>query len=236
MDLQTNETWHCLFDDWLSLGKGHKTITAEIPSVEGDAFASRYYYQFSQTSSQNFRSGHLWISIFSKPPTSTFTRKQRLTCALNLLVSTMLVNLMFLGIPRDDPREQVDYGDFHLSLVDFVIGMESSLIMFPVNLLVVSLFTQLEPRYAVEPVCVARVERVERGPSKVDKGPSEVEKGPAKVERGPAEVEKGPAKVEKGPSEVEKGPSAEEHSSESTGSAKQPTLIRWKNKKIITCR
>ena len=38
---------------------------------------------------------------------STFTRVQRVTCALCLLLTTMLANLMFYGIPSNDPSEQV---------------------------------------------------------------------------------------------------------------------------------
>ncbi|XP_041369822.1 polycystic kidney disease and receptor for egg jelly-related protein-like [Gigantopelta aegis] len=159
MDLQTNETWHCLYDDWLSLVKGHQTVTADIPAIESKTFASRHYYQFSQMSSQNLRSGHLWISIFSKPAISTFTRKQRLTCALCLLVSTMLANIMYHGVPRDDPADQIDYGDFRLSLSDFLIGMQCSLILFPINMIIVYLFTSVKPRQKNAPVCGAKVEK-----------------------------------------------------------------------------
>ncbi|XP_041373429.1 polycystic kidney disease protein 1-like 2 [Gigantopelta aegis] len=151
-DVQTEEVWHCLYDEWLSLDKGLGTLQADIPAIADATFAKKRFYQFMHTTSRDFRNGHIWISIFSKPPASRFMRTQRLMCALCILLSTMLTNIMFHGIPRDDPEYQVDYGDFHLSLVDFVIGIESALIVFPINLIIILLFklTKLKPDTVLE--------------------------------------------------------------------------------------
>ena len=138
--MQTDEVWHCLYDEWLSVDKGLGTIQADIPAIANATYAKKRFYQFMQTTSRHFRNGHIWISIFSKPLTSNFTRVQRLTCALCILLTVMLSNIMFHGIPRDDPEDQIDHGDFHLSLVDFVIGIESSLIVFPINLIIIYMF------------------------------------------------------------------------------------------------
>ncbi|XP_041369726.1 polycystic kidney disease protein 1-like 2 [Gigantopelta aegis] len=145
-DVQTEEVWHCVYDEWLSIDKGLGTLQADIPAIEDATFAKKRFYQFMHTTSRDFRNGHIWISIFSKPPTSHFTRIQRLTCALCILLSTMLTNIMFHGIPRDDPKDQIDYGDFHLSLVDFVIGIQSALIVFPVNMIIILLFKLTNPK------------------------------------------------------------------------------------------
>ncbi|XP_041368276.1 polycystic kidney disease protein 1-like 2 isoform X2 [Gigantopelta aegis] len=145
-DVQTDEVWHCLYNEWLSVDKGLATLQADIPAVEDAIFVKKRFYQFMQTSSRNFRDGHIWVSIFSKRPSSNFTRIQRLTCALCILLSTMLTNIMFHGIPRGDAEDQIDYGDFHLSLVDFVIGIESALIVFPVNMIVILLFRLTKPK------------------------------------------------------------------------------------------
>jgi polycystin 1L2 len=39
--------------------------------------------------------GHLWFSIFSRPPTSKFTRVQRCTCCFVLLFTTMFFNILY---------------------------------------------------------------------------------------------------------------------------------------------
>lgn len=97
-------------------------------------------------SSRSLRDTHLWLSVFSKSPTSTFTRVQRLSCALCLLLSSMLVTIMFHGIPTDDPDDQLKYGDLHISLTDVVIGIQASILLFPINFLILQLFLKLAPR------------------------------------------------------------------------------------------
>lgn len=39
--------------------------------------------------------GHLWFSIFSRPPSSKFTRIQRCTCCFVLLFTAMLFNILY---------------------------------------------------------------------------------------------------------------------------------------------
>ena len=39
--------------------------------------------------------GHLWFSIFSRPPWNKFTRVQRYTCCFVLLLTAMLLNILY---------------------------------------------------------------------------------------------------------------------------------------------
>lgn len=144
--MQTNTTTFFLYDNWLSLDKGNIGIIGKIPAFDQEELTKNYGYQFWMKSSKDLRDGHLWISIFTKPCYSTFTRAQRLTCGLALLLTAMLTSIMFHGVPTDDPEDQVKVGDFSISLSDIVIGIESGLIMFPINLIIIQLFTKLSPR------------------------------------------------------------------------------------------
>ncbi|KAJ8304148.1 hypothetical protein KUTeg_017731, partial [Tegillarca granosa] len=139
-DLQTKESWTFLFGDWLAVDRGVCTTTVNLPVCTQEELKSIHKQDFMLKSSQDLRNGHLWLSIFSKPPHSTFTRVQRLTCALSLLLTTMLTNIMFHGIPTDDPDDQKTVGHITLSLADIVIGIESAIIMFPINIIIVQLF------------------------------------------------------------------------------------------------
>ncbi|KAK7478441.1 hypothetical protein BaRGS_00030287 [Batillaria attramentaria] len=105
--VDNKKSWHCLYDDWLSLEHGHGHLVIEAPALTPEEIHMRRMYQFALKTSTGLRTGHLWLSIFFKPPYNTFTRFQRLTCALCLLMTTMVVNLMFYGIPRNDPAVQV---------------------------------------------------------------------------------------------------------------------------------
>lgn len=39
--------------------------------------------------------GHLWLSIFSRPPSNKFTRVQRCTCCFVLFLTAMLLNILY---------------------------------------------------------------------------------------------------------------------------------------------
>ena len=120
--------------------------SATMEAVTEDEIIFKQKHNFMVKSTQDLRDGHLWVSIFSKPAKSTFTRVQRLTCALSLLLTTMLTNIMFYGIPTDDAEDQVTAGEITFSLSAIIIGIESSLIMFPINLMILQLFLKTRPK------------------------------------------------------------------------------------------
>lgn len=132
---------------------------------------------------KDFSDGHLWYSVISRPPSSTFTRVQRVSCCFSLLLCTMLTSIMFYGIPTDPSEQTMDLGTTHFQFTlllrpvccfahlliqynlfyislsfsvfpghfeftwqQFMIGVQSSLIMFPVNILIVSIFRNTCPR------------------------------------------------------------------------------------------
>lgn len=92
-------------------------------------------YNFVIKSTQDLRDGHIWLSIFSKPANSSFTRVQRLTCCLTLLLTTMLTNIMFYGIPTDNPEDQVSAGGFKMSLSQIIIGLYDLLLLLLARLI-----------------------------------------------------------------------------------------------------
>ena len=121
--------------------------SATIEAVTEEEMKHKQKHNFMMKSTNDLRDGHLWLSIFSKPARSSFTRVQRLTCALCLLLMTMLTNIMFYGIPTDDPEDQAGMvGGITISLSAIIIGIECALIMFPINLLILQLFLKVKPR------------------------------------------------------------------------------------------
>lgn len=59
---------------------------------------------------KDFRDGHIWFSVISRPPSSNFTRVQRVSCCFSLLLCTMLTSIMFWGIPSDPSEQTMDLG------------------------------------------------------------------------------------------------------------------------------
>lgn len=56
---------------------------------------------------------HIWFSIYARPPTSPFTRCQRLSVAISLVMSVMVANIMFYQrIPEGTPDTENRIGSF----------------------------------------------------------------------------------------------------------------------------
>ena len=85
---------------------------------------------------------HLWFSVAYRPPRSPFTRLQRLSCCLSLLFSFMVATAMFFGATPQpgDSSDDFQIGPLKLNMRTLIIGIESALIVIPVNVLIVALF------------------------------------------------------------------------------------------------
>ncbi|XP_063356334.1 polycystin-1-like protein 2 [Pelmatolapia mariae] len=144
-DLQTEEKWHFLCNSWLSVDIDDCSLDKIFPAAT-EMDLKRFGNLFFTKTTKDFKDGHLWISVISRPPSSHFTRVQRVSCCFSLLLCTMLTSIMFYGIPKDPSEQVMDLGTFEFTWQQFMIGVQSSLIMFPVNILIVSIFRFTRPR------------------------------------------------------------------------------------------
>ena len=63
--------------------------------VAGEAQKREFSYVLSKQAYHSVSEGHLWFSIFSRPPSNRFTRVQRCTCCFVLLLTGMLLNILY---------------------------------------------------------------------------------------------------------------------------------------------
>ena len=118
-----------------------------ILPVANEEELTNFNHVFSKKAIKGLADGHLWFSIVSRPPTSNFTRVQRLSCALCLLCCTMITSAMFYNMGGQGPSPfAVHIGSLVIDLKPFVIGLQSSIIIIPVNVLIVQIFRNLRPK------------------------------------------------------------------------------------------
>ncbi|XP_065818468.1 polycystin-1-like protein 2 [Labrus bergylta] len=173
-DLQTEQRWHFLCNSWLAIDMGDCFLDKVFP-VASEIELKRFSNLFFMKTTKDFSDGHLWYSVISRPPSSTFTCVQRVSCCFSLLLCTMLTSLMFYGIPTDPSEQTLDLGHFEFTWQQFMIGVQSSLIMFPVNILIVSIFRSTRPREtsccwrkAVKPAALERLSFSQSVPTNVN--------------------------------------------------------------------
>lgn len=98
---------------------------------------------FISRASRSLGEGHMWISLFTRPPHSPFTRCQRLSCCLSFLFTAMVTNAMFYQF--DKPlTDTFKFGPLTMSWTQIKIGTQSSVIAIPINLLVVLIFRNIK--------------------------------------------------------------------------------------------
>ncbi|XP_034417690.1 polycystic kidney disease protein 1-like 2 [Cyclopterus lumpus] len=144
-DVQTGQKWHFLCNSWLAIDIGDGSLDKVVP-VSTEMDLKRFSNLFFMKTAKDFSDGHLWYSVISRPPSSSFTCVQRVSCCFALLLCTMLTSIMFYGIPTDPSEQTMDLGHFEFTWQQFMVGVQSSLIMFPINILIVSIFRNARPR------------------------------------------------------------------------------------------
>ncbi|XP_019742004.1 polycystic kidney disease protein 1-like 2 [Hippocampus comes] len=144
-DLESGQKWHFLCNSWLAVDVGECNLDKVFP-VATEEDLKRFSNLFFMKTAKDFRDGHIWFSVISRPPCSTFTRVQRVSCCFSLLLCTMLTSIMFWGIPTDPSEQTMDLGHIEFTWQQVMIGIQSSIIMFPINLLIVSIFRNTRPR------------------------------------------------------------------------------------------
>nr|XP_021396719.1 polycystic kidney disease protein 1-like 2 [Lonchura striata domestica] len=146
-DLAWDQKWYFLCNSWLAIDIGECVLDKVFP-VATEKDMKQFSNLFFMETSKGFQDGHIWYSVFSRSPRSSFTRAQRVSCCFSLLLCTMLTSIMFWGVPKDPAEQKMDLGKIEFTWQEVMIGFESSLLMFPINLLIVQIFRNVRPRPA----------------------------------------------------------------------------------------
>ncbi|XP_077979562.1 polycystin-1-like [Glandiceps talaboti] len=156
-DLQTDNMFYFMLDRWLAVEEDDGQIERVIP-VAGKSELTSFGHLFYSKTRRNLSDGHLWFSVFIRPPRSKFTRVQRATCCVSLLFCTMMANIFFYNVDITGGAGGTSYslGPINFSLAELCIGVISSLMVFPVNLIVVQIFRTVREHPQVNCCCCCR--------------------------------------------------------------------------------
>ena len=139
-DCQTGRIWLFLGECWFAVDEDDFQIMRELePATDEDK--TQFKVLFKDKIDDGLSNAHLWFSVLYKTPRSRFTRVQRITCCLNLLCTGMVASAMFFGqVPEGGDPDAINIGPIQLSLRCIMIGIQSSLVVIPVNVAVMFLF------------------------------------------------------------------------------------------------
>ena len=144
-DIQKDSKTWFLCDRWLAVEEDDGEIERNLRPASGEDL-TKFNLLFQIEARKNLSDGHIWFSVIKRPARSNFTRVQRLSCCLCILLTTMLANAMFY---QNDPSSSgagvLKVGPISFSLQQLSIAITSSLVVLPVNLFVVWIFRTARP-------------------------------------------------------------------------------------------
>lgn len=135
-DLTNGGAWNFPCNRWLDVVKDDGQLER---TIAGQPEAFELNESIKHKTTQGFVDEHLWVSVMTRRPLTYFTRVQRATCCLSLLFSAMIANAMFYNI-GGKTEKTFQIGPLQFSLRQIIIGVQSGLIVAPINLIIVQLF------------------------------------------------------------------------------------------------
>lgn len=145
VDIQSGSKAHFVADRWIAVHRNDGKLECTLEGTK-EKGAIPFKSAFHSRMSKKLGESHLWVSLFSRPPQNPFTRCQRLSCCISVLFAAMVTSAMFyrFGI---ESKDTIHIGSFKISWTEIKIGIQSALIAFPVNILIVTMFKNIkQPR------------------------------------------------------------------------------------------
>ena len=148
-DVQSKQSWKFIASQWFALELGDGRIERVIDQTSN-------HLDFGNEVARRWRRGlaewHIWISVAAKLRKSRFTRVQRLSCCLSVLLTSMFANAMFYKL-EGKYEQPIQFGPLKMSWRQVVTGIESALVVTPINIFIVILFQKGAEKSATNNDC-----------------------------------------------------------------------------------
>ncbi|CAF1360361.1 unnamed protein product, partial [Adineta steineri] len=153
-DLQTMDKFYFISQQWFAVEKDDGRIERTLP-IASEAEKQDFSYVLSKKAYHSVSDGHLWFSIFSRPPSNKFTRTQRCTCCFVLFFTSMLINIMYYDLSNEADASSETHsgassiGPFYIAPQQIGIGIMVELFTLIPSLLIVQFFRRIQPRQQI---------------------------------------------------------------------------------------
>ncbi|EPY81984.1 polycystic kidney disease 1-like protein [Camelus ferus] len=142
-DIAGKRKWHFLCNCWLAMDLGDcERDRVFSPISKKELFSFRHL--FSSMIVEKFTQDYLWLSVATRHPWNQFTRVQRLTCCVTLLLCNMVINIMFWKINDTTAKRDVQVGPLAVTWSELLVSVQSAVILFPINVVIGQLFPLIQ--------------------------------------------------------------------------------------------
>ncbi|XP_046856469.1 uncharacterized protein LOC124449577 isoform X2 [Xenia sp. Carnegie-2017] len=145
-DLQNNKRYYFICDRWFAVDEDDGQIERLLPVASQEELIDFYRLFYSKTK-RGLNDTHLWFSVLNRPPQSKFTRVQRLSCCVCLIMTSMVVSAMFYDREGEPTPDSTNYiGSYSFTWTEMYVGIVSALIVVPINLIILNIFRNVRPK------------------------------------------------------------------------------------------
>uniref|UniRef100_A0A8C0T2X8 Polycystin 1 like 3, transient receptor potential channel interacting n=3 Tax=Canis lupus TaxID=9612 RepID=A0A8C0T2X8_CANLF len=144
-DMASKRKWCFLCNCWLAVDLGEcQRDRVFMPVSKKELFSFRHL--FSSIIVEKLTQDYLWLSVLTRHPWNRFTRVQRLTCYMTLLLCNMVINVMFWRTSSTTAKRDEQVGPFAVTWSQVIISVQTAVLLFPVNLVIGRLFPLIQPQ------------------------------------------------------------------------------------------
>ena len=122
-DLQTKQKFYFICKKWLGVEMDDGMIERMIP-VAGEVQKKEFGHVLTREATRSMTDGHLWLSIFARPPYSAFSRVERVTCCFVLIYISMMMNIIYYSFDYATNKDALMIGPFYVTTKE-VLSIQS---------------------------------------------------------------------------------------------------------------
>ncbi|KAK7458977.1 hypothetical protein BaRGS_00039033, partial [Batillaria attramentaria] len=144
-DIQTEQTWHCVHNNWLAVSHGNGELCVAIPALTPRQASLQQSYQFLFKLKSLVRVCS-FTSPFFKPEYNTYNRVYRLTVRFTVMVFIMAF-ITVIDAPKEGIQQSLDDPKYKGGSALF-LGLISGSIVFGLQLVADNIFALIHPKPA----------------------------------------------------------------------------------------
>uniref|UniRef100_A0A915JXV8 Uncharacterized protein n=1 Tax=Romanomermis culicivorax TaxID=13658 RepID=A0A915JXV8_ROMCU len=144
-DVQTSRKFLFVCNEWLAVDHADSCTDRVIP-VADERKEVEFNRIFSNFTRQSLVDDHMWLSVFTRPLGTRFTRVQRLSCCFCFLTVSMLTSALWYGTRFGTLSEGYQIGPIYISDTEIKVGFFNNSIMIPLTFVLVNMFRKSSPR------------------------------------------------------------------------------------------
>ncbi|CAO2609908.1 Polycystic kidney disease protein 1-like 3 [Lemmus lemmus] len=150
-DMTVKKKWHFQCSCWLAVDLGHCERDRVFTPASRRELSS-FSHLFSSMIVEKFTQDYLWLSVATRHPWNQFTRVQRLSCCMTLLLCDMVINVMFWKMGATTAKRGEQIGPLAVTWSEILISIQTAIILFPIHLVFGRLFRLIHPPETLPPL------------------------------------------------------------------------------------